>query len=65
MNILDAWWKRLLISFFLGGVTSEALRLLPDIKVKINPILISIILYCVLTNIYNRSQNKMQKGNEK
>jgi len=65
MNILDQWWKRLLISLFLGGAISEALHLLPDIKVKINPILIFVILYLVLTTIYNRSENKMQKGNEK
>jgi len=56
MNILDKWWKRLLIGLLLGGMMSEALKLLTYRKVKISAIFLSIILYFVLTNIYNRSE---------
>jgi hypothetical protein len=65
MNILDEWWKRLLISFFLGGIFSEGLRLLSMSKVEISGLVLAIILYFVLTNIYNKSQNKMEKDQEK
>ncbi|GEP52298.1 hypothetical protein FNO01nite_29700 [Flavobacterium noncentrifugens] len=56
MNILDKWWKRLLIGLLLGGMMSEALKLLTYRKVKISAIFLSIILYFVLNNIYNRSE---------
>ncbi len=65
MNILDKWWKRLLISLFLGGMISEGLSLLFIRKVKISALLFSIILYFVLTNSYNKSQYKIEKEQEK
>lgn len=62
MNILNKWWKRLLIGLFLGGLMSEGLRFLTDQKVKINAIFLAVILYFVLTNAYRRNQRNLENA---
>ena len=61
MNIINELWKRLLISIFLGVMFSKVLRFLSIEKVKISALLFTIIVYLVLTNIYNRS---LREGNQ-
>jgi len=58
MNILDEWWKRLLISFFLGKIISEGIGLVSYKKVEISSLLIALILYFVLSGIYKRGREK-------
>lgn len=65
MNILDEWWKRVLISIFLGKVISESLRFITLNKVGISAILITLILYFVLTGVYNRSTDKIEQEKKK
>jgi hypothetical protein len=60
MNILNKWWKRLLIGLLLGGMMSEVIRLLTHQKVKINAIFLAIIFYFVLTNAYRRNQSNLE-----
>ncbi|QBZ97958.1 hypothetical protein GS03_01457 [Flavobacterium sangjuense] len=65
MNILDEWWKRLLISFALGGIISKVLGQLTIRKVEISALLIAVIFYIVLTRMYNRSQKGTENESEK
>lgn len=55
MNILDQWWKRLLISFVLGGVASQLLGFLSFSTIEISTIICTIIIYLLLTRLYERN----------
>ncbi len=61
MNILDERWKRLIISIFLGGLISKGLGFLTIRKVEISALLITVMLYIMLTRMYNRSQKGIEK----
>ncbi len=64
MNILKERWKRLIISLFLGVTISKGLATITYMKVEISALLLSIISYLVLTEVYKKYERESENENE-
>jgi len=58
MDLINKWWKRLIISLISCGMLSEGISLLTNREFEVNAFIISIIMYLILSIIYGRFQNK-------
>ena len=56
MNLIDVWWKRLLICLIFAGILSETVSLITYRKVEVSAFIVGILLYFVLGNIHKRSR---------
>jgi len=58
MDLINKWWKRLLISLIFGGMLSEGISLITNRKLEINAFIWGIILYLILSIIFGILQKK-------
>lgn len=52
MDLINKWWKRILVSLFIGGAFAEGLSVLTNNKLYVNAFIIGIILYLILSVTY-------------
>mgnify|MGYP000750348847 CR=1 FL=1 len=58
MDLIDKWWKRFLVSLFAAAALTEVISLMTDRIIELNALIITFVLYLILSIVYGLFQNK-------